>query len=545
MASDTNNNSGSIIFLLPQGELHHKVYSAHIIGTAVSILEHQNINCMVLNLQQLGYDAEQIIIEIKRFSPTAVLFATQWYEDIFIHEINRKILQEIYDKCNVTIGVFGRGATIYSNEILKNFKAVKIVLIGEVEDVFSNFTHFNINDNLFNLPGVKYLNVSNEIDYNPITPKIKLDSIPFANYNFFLRNPEHKIAPIVMNKGCDGNCSFCMGSAFRKASGLQNDHRFRSAEHVFEEIKQIYNQYNIKFFAFCDDNFLGYGNEGKARALKLAELIIKSGIKIWYYADIKCVDVEQELIIKLKQSGLGKVNIGVESGSQQVLNRFNKFLDLKTTGKAINILRNNKISMRLGFIMFYPLLEFGELEENIDFLDRFKLYKLFPIERYVEEIIVPPGSLLENQLKNASLKKYTNDEVNAKYAANVLEGISLYEYKDKKVDNIKNKFQDFLTRTYRRKSLVSNLEKASFQPELHQQAMEIFGFNSSGKELRRSIQLWNNELNEFFFLVIKKIIQKFKTDNLMQNEIEKVFTTEENDFDKLKLGFSLNKILND
>ena len=60
--------------------------------------------------------------------------------------------------------------------------------------------------------------------------------------------------------------------------------------------------------------------------------------------------------------------MGIESGSQSQLKRYNKSHTIKESIEAINILRSLSITIEIGFIMFDPLCTLNEIEENINYI---------------------------------------------------------------------------------------------------------------------------------------------------------------------------------
>ncbi len=76
----------------------------------------------------------------------------------------------------------------------------------------------------------------------------------------------------------------------------------------------------------------------------------------------------------LKDSGLAAVFLGVESGSSSQLKRYNKGVSVAENEMAVAILRDIGLRVEAGFIMFDPLVTISELRENIDFIERTRLF---------------------------------------------------------------------------------------------------------------------------------------------------------------------------
>jgi radical SAM superfamily enzyme YgiQ (UPF0313 family) len=75
-----------------------------------------------------------------------------------------------------------------------------------------------------------------------------------------------------------------------------------------------------------------------------------------------------------RDSGLERLLVGVESGSDSVLKRFNKNIAAQDSVMALRLLSAIGIGFRITFITFDPLMPFTELRENVTFLARQDVY---------------------------------------------------------------------------------------------------------------------------------------------------------------------------
>lgn len=194
-------------------------------------------------------------------------------------------------------------------------------------------------------------------------PEIKdLNQIPFPTYEDFDLNlyPGNSLI-LEWSRGCMGKCAFCINYKFVKG------YRYRSAEHIFEELKYHVKVNNVRQFTICDPLI-----NGNLKVLdKLCDLIIKSGMQIsWVGEAIPRKDMTLKLLSKMKKAGCYKLQIGVESGSRKVLQNMRK---LYTPQIAEEFLRN---AYRAGmeteiFIMIgFPGEGEKEFQETVEFVKR-------------------------------------------------------------------------------------------------------------------------------------------------------------------------------
>lgn len=186
----------------------------------------------------------------------------------------------------------------------------------------------------------------------PAWDLIKPQSYPPAPHGaFYKRFP---LAPIITTRGCPFNCSFCSSRVT-----WSNKLRFRSPKKVVDEIEQLVNIFGIKEFHFEDDNFTA----SRSHALAVCREIIKRKIDIvWACPNGVRIDrLDKKLLKTMKESGCYLLAFGIESGSQKILNRAGKHLDLKIVYKTLKLVKEIGIQTWGFFIIGLP----GETRETV------------------------------------------------------------------------------------------------------------------------------------------------------------------------------------
>jgi radical SAM superfamily enzyme YgiQ (UPF0313 family) len=150
--------------------------------------------------------------------------------------------------------------------------------------------------------------------------------------------------------------------------GAGPKYRARSTQNVVDEIAQLQKEFGVTKFFFHDANFIGPGRAGKDRAWRLADEIISRGLQINFSIQCRADDVEEELFSHLKEAGLRRVFIGIESGVQEALDRFKKGVTIAQNLEALEILKRLGLNMAVGFIMFDPDTKLEDIMDNIAFL---------------------------------------------------------------------------------------------------------------------------------------------------------------------------------
>jgi len=186
-------------------------------------------------------------------------------------------------------------------------------------------------------------------------------------------NPTHYLYPfpkeglvptanIAGSRGCVFHCRFCTRLFGNKV-------RFRTPENIADEMKIIKTAYNINHFFFYDECF-GLNKEWLVRFM-----ILIAPLDIKFFCMTRANLITENTICRMKRAGLVKVSLGVESGSQEILDREKKGTTLSQYKKAYNILVEYGIETRGSFIFGHPGETHKTARETIEFAKSLKLYR--------------------------------------------------------------------------------------------------------------------------------------------------------------------------
>ena len=191
--------------------------------------------------------------------------------------------------------------------------------------------------------------------------------------------------PIFSSKGCVRSCDFC------DVAVVQNKFRFRFGENIFKEIIYLAERYNIRSFLFLDSLVNGSLKSMRDWVTRLAEYNqLNPDRRItWSSSGWICRPVgqmSQEFYSVLAESGLDVVSVGVESGSNHVLDA----MDKKTNVEAVYF---ESEQFRQHGIKFIPLMMVGHWSEQWeDFLATCELMvRLAPLVKTGTMVAVDPG----------------------------------------------------------------------------------------------------------------------------------------------------------
>lgn len=157
-----------------------------------------------------------------------------------------------------------------------------------------------------------------------------LDSLGFPiiedSLNGRLRQGE--VVGIITGRGCPFNCSFCYEGANAK------NVRLRSIPKVMEEIDYIHqNNEKLNFISIYDDTF----TLDKERILDFCNQIKNRKIMWFCEGHVTFVIKNKDVLKQMIEAGLACIQFGIESGSNSVLNAYNKHTNFDMIVSAIQI----------------------------------------------------------------------------------------------------------------------------------------------------------------------------------------------------------------
>ncbi len=166
--------------------------------------------------------------------------------------------------------------------------------------------------------------------------------------------------PVNSSRGCYYRCRFCT------YHWLFPQVRYRSLEVLRRELKAIDNLGFVKHVRFTDDNFTARSDRIKS----VLEMMIQEEFSFTWSSFARASALTPELAKLMKQSGCEFVDLGLESGSQKILDNMDKHLNRSQSFDAIGLLNDKGIVSRGSFIIGYPGETHDTFFETIDFINK-------------------------------------------------------------------------------------------------------------------------------------------------------------------------------
>ncbi len=200
------------------------------------------------------------------------------------------------------------------------------------------------------------------------TPDIQsIDDIPIPDYGLVDLERFCGIAPIaalpamaiMASRGCPFQCTFCNTPVF-----WGNKVRYRNPQLVVDEVELLHKRYGINEIFFQDDTF----NLNHEWAAQIFEELIRRGLSNEMLFKLDC-RVNEKLITKAfldlaYRAGVWNIFYGIESGSQEMLDRMKKGITVAEIKRAVRMTHEAHIKTQCSFIVGLPGETLKTLQET-------------------------------------------------------------------------------------------------------------------------------------------------------------------------------------
>ena len=337
---------------------------------------------------------QQIIKRITDISPDLIGFSI--YDDLQL-DWTLNFAKELKKKSNAKIILGGTDISQRRNNLPENiFDTVDIINYGEGEEVFSRIAK---GTPLENVPNIIFKDNDGNIKTNDMKDsaenifyKPNYKGIDFNQY--FLPKP---VLQIESSRGCYWHrCIFC---TFMDCS----KYKVKNVDALIEEIKEYVNVYNIRHFFFTDSAI----HPNYAR--KFSEKLRENNLKIYYLTFLRLdKEFDEDLLKLMYDTGLRIAMWGVESGSERILNMYDKGTEPVRNAKIINTAHEIGIYNYCWLMTKFPKETKEDIDKTRDFLTQ--NYDAIDLVSF-HEFTLMPTSPIEKRKQEFGLGNYNFKEI--------------------------------------------------------------------------------------------------------------------------------------
>jgi len=164
----------------------------------------------------------------------------------------------------------------------------------------------------------------------------------------------------ISSQGCNFRCAFCSDPFVyeRKWVGLE-------PVRMALRLKELWDRYRFDDVNFQDETFF----TRRDRIEALADRIVSSGMRITWAATMRAdqgVRLPLEIWRLCKQSGLRRLLVGVESGSNDMLKRIRKDIRIEQVFETAERMRSLDIAGHFPFIVGFPDESDAEVQASLE-----------------------------------------------------------------------------------------------------------------------------------------------------------------------------------
>lgn len=331
-----------------------------------AVLEKEGHEVKVIDTATLEMNYRDWLREVRSWSPDVVGLSLITPTAPRGYEAARLLKEELGNDVVIIAG--GPHPTYMYEEALSN--GVDVVVRGEgeyttLELVNTIERHGLSKEALGKVKGIAFKNDSGDTVVTPPRPFIRdLDKLPWPARHLLPMNKYTlfgkpiRIAHVMASRGCPYGCMYCITSYFwgRRI-------RFRSAKNVAEEVEYLVNKYKAEHIAFTDDEL----TVNRKFVLEFIDEIKERGLDITFSCGSRVDHVNREILKKLYDNGCTAIYFGVESASQETLDRIGKRITLEQARKAFTWVKELKGFALGSFILGFPWETVDDMKKTVDF----------------------------------------------------------------------------------------------------------------------------------------------------------------------------------
>jgi len=375
------------------------------------------------------------------------------------------------------------------------------------------------------LPNIAYKENGGVISNSPLPLIENLDGLPFTVRDYLpyvlSQLKDIGIVPIAASRGCYMNCGFCsIRSFYGQPKGKL--WRSRGIKNIVEEIKQLKVKYpQIMEIVIIDDVFTGPPKIKMERMLEFKRELEKNNLHIMFSTSDRADIIDDEIGRIWKDMGVRQILLGFESGSQEILDKFNKGIKIKEQKRALDILEKYEIDTAISYINFTPWSTLDQIEENVKY---FISLKINMIQGMLNRFQIYDGTPLSKKLKAGGLVygEFPNEH---------------YKTPDGRVDKlyyiVNKNFNPYLFIAYRLKILERALRITLFKAELDGNddlSVRIKRYRTMYREMMQKIM---EEASAQFLEVLKLVKNGVKINQYLDEQIRDTILTKSNEWFKI------------
>jgi len=340
------------------GTLYYPIWLSYTAG----VVEREGYSVRLVDAIAWKWDQKNVIQDAKKFKPDLIVVDSTFSSlsnDIQVAKLLKNNIE------GIIIVIVGPPTSQFPDKILEN-DGVDIVARLEYDFTIRDIAEVLEGDKDFkNIKGISYKE-NGKIIHNPdrefITSQ-ELDEIPFVSKvykehlnikDYFLGHALYPMVQIFTGRGCPNRCTFC---SWPKTL-MGRKYRVRSVKNVVDEFEYITKELpEVKEIFIEDDTF----TINKKRIREICEEIKRRKLDITWSCNARA-NLDYETMKVMKKAGCRLLDVGYESGSDEILKNIKKGITTKESRRFTEDAKRARLMILADFIFGMP----GETKETAE-----------------------------------------------------------------------------------------------------------------------------------------------------------------------------------
>lgn len=365
-----------ILFVVPRSLNPKQMYKEYPLGVGFigTILQERGYDVAVFDQNAEGGDESLLWERVSSFEPDVVGFSiiTPNYPvaRLQIAEMKRR-----HPEMVVIAG--GIHVNLFPNDVLSD--GVDVAVLGEGEyTVYRLLEALGAGRPLADIQGIAFAD-NGSVRLNPKDPRpLSIDELPIIDRSLY-RLELYSHHSMVASRGCPYDCTFCCnytGTVLVKGVAICGHER------VIREMAVLEKDFGAKEIFFADDIFF----LKKKSIVTFCEEYAANDLSASWIGQLRADSMDSSVAEAMASANCRRVYFGIESGSDEILNRASKRTTVEKMLSGVQSASNAGIRVKTGWIYGLP----GSLAEQRKSVDL--MLRMRPHEISIHQLIPFPGT---------------------------------------------------------------------------------------------------------------------------------------------------------
>jgi radical SAM superfamily enzyme YgiQ (UPF0313 family) len=349
------------------GTLYYPIWLAY----ATGLLEKNGHKTKLVDAIAWKWDENKVLEDAQKFEPDLIVVDSN-FSSLRNDSNVAKLLKDGTGAVSVLVGppvsqfperILTDGEVDIAARLEYDFTVRNIAEAVEDGKSFENISGISYKEHgkIIHNPDREFI-TSEELDEIPFVSKVYKEHLNIKDY--FLGHTLYPMVQIFTGRGCPNRCTFC---SWPKTL-MGRTYRIRNAENVVDEFEYITKELpEVKEIFIEDDSF----TIGKNRIKGVCSEILRRGLDITWSCNARA-NLDYESMKAMKEAGCRLLDVGYESGSDEILKNIKKGITTSDSRKFTKDAKRAGLMILADFIFGMPRETKETAEQTIRFAKEIK-----------------------------------------------------------------------------------------------------------------------------------------------------------------------------